>query len=68
MEFNNLEMQKKIDSMKLSEIKSRIEEILNIFRDHPNTVIDELINLNQEVDMLKQVADQRLGDLESYLK
>lgn len=68
MEFNNLEMQKKINSMKLSEIKSRIEEILNIFRDHPNTVIDELINLNQEVDMLKQVADQRLGDLESYLK
>ena len=59
---------KAAEKMKLSELKSRIEDILKTFQSGKDNVIDELIPLSEEMKILKSEADKRLGDLENYLK
>lgn len=68
MSLNKEELVKKAEGMKLSELKQRIEEILRIFQSNKDNVIDELIPLSEEVKILKQESDKRLGDLESYIE
>lgn len=68
MNLNKEELVKKAEGMKLSELKKRIEDILRIFQSNKDNVIDELIPLSEEVKILKQESDKRLGDLESYIE
>lgn len=67
MSVNKKELEDKAKKMKLSELKARIEEILVTFQSGKDSVIDELIPLSEEVKILKTEADERLGNLDSYL-
>ena len=64
---NKKELEKTIAKMKLSEIKSRLFEINNLFNSNDDKVIDELIPLSEEAKLLKVESDKRMGSIENYL-
>ena len=67
MNLNIEELKEKASKMELSELKNRVEKILEIFQSNDNNVIDKLIPLTEEMKILKLEADKRLGNIEKYL-
>lgn len=67
VEVNIEEIKEKVNSLKLSEIYTRTEVIKNTLKSNNNEAIDQMIPLLTEAKLLKERADEMLGDIESYL-
>lgn len=68
MAIDKEKMLEKAKNMQLSEIQTRLEEIANITSSNEKTVIDKVIDLNEEAFILNQVAKEQLGHLDKYLE